>query len=65
MSKTSETIALFHEMKSAVVARLFEGQISSHGVTQSLPMFCSCLVLFRIIINVQDESGFRLSLLLH
>jgi len=26
MSKTSEAIALFHEMKFAVVARLFEGR---------------------------------------
>ena len=25
LTKTSETIALFHEVKSAVVARLFEG----------------------------------------
>ena len=26
MSKTSATLALFHEMKSAVVARLFEAK---------------------------------------
>ena len=66
MSKTSETIASFHEMKFAVVARLFEGrspEFRSHRRmnpwNSNRGRFCDVLSLLHCIINVQDGSVSR------
>ena len=57
MSKMSEVIALFHEMKCAVVARLFERQsleFRSHRRmnpwNSNRPRFCAALSLQLLII---------------